>query len=50
MEEYAPQPPFHAGTPETAGTRTTTMMVEMHKEFLEKASNSALQAKARLSS
>ena len=50
MEEYAPQPPFHAGTPESAGTRITTMMVDMHKEFLKNATDAALQAKARLSS
>jgi cyclohexyl-isocyanide hydratase len=49
MEEYAPQPPFHAGTPESAGSRITTMMVEMHQEFLTKATESALQAKSHLS-
>jgi cyclohexyl-isocyanide hydratase len=50
MEEYAPQPLFHAGTPESAGTKIATMMLDMHKEFLEKASDSALQAKSRLMS
>jgi cyclohexyl-isocyanide hydratase len=49
MEEYSPQPPFHAGTPESAGPKITDMMVNMHKEFLAKATNSALQAKSHLS-
>jgi cyclohexyl-isocyanide hydratase len=49
MEEYAPQPPFHAGTPESAGTKITTMMMDMHKEFLSKATEAAMQAKSRLS-
>jgi hypothetical protein len=48
MEEYAPQPPFHAGTPELAGARITTMMVDMHKKFLAEANDAALHAKARM--
>jgi cyclohexyl-isocyanide hydratase len=48
MEEYAPLPPFHAGTPESAGTKIATMMVDMHQAFLDKASDSAQQAKLRM--
>jgi len=49
MEEYAPQPPFHAGTPESAGTKITAKMMDMHNEFLSKATEAALQSKSRLS-
>jgi cyclohexyl-isocyanide hydratase len=31
--EYDPQPPFHAGSPETAGPEVTAMMVEAYKPF-----------------
>jgi len=50
MEEYAPQPPFHAGTPESAGPKIATMMLDMHKEFLSNATGAALLARSRLRS
>lgn len=50
MEEYAPHPPFNAGNPESAGPKVTTMMMDMHQEFLNKAKVAAVEAKARLAS
>jgi putative intracellular protease/amidase len=41
MEEYDPQPPFHAGSPQTAGPAITRMMVDMHQQFLDTATSSA---------
>jgi putative intracellular protease/amidase len=49
MEEYDPQPPFHAGSPQSAGPDITKLMVDMHQQFLETARSSAHNAATHLS-
>jgi putative intracellular protease/amidase len=45
LAEYAPEPPFRAGTPATAPTEITALMSDMFKEFRPQA-RSALRARA----
>ncbi len=46
--EYDPQPPFHAGSPESAGPELTHHVQERRAPAVEAARQAALEAQKRL--
>lgn len=48
MIEYDPQPPFHAGSPDGAGTEITGHVRERRAPAVEAARQAALVAQKRL--
>lgn len=48
VAEYAPAPPFDAGSPSRAPAETTAMMTEMFRPFMEEARHAAVAAARRL--